>query len=181
MSPTTVTGLPQTTLEPPVLTGTQTTTTTTTTPPIRTQTLPPLTADDMPAPVSNIPTFPSVTNMTCDQLKAHILDLETTMATSRFAANVVDAYNTQLALAKSTYTTKCPLPSTQVNVSVTPPVTPPIGGGIFGGGGFGGGGGIGEPPADEVPVEEEQKKGINGLWLILGIGAVVYFLTRRSN
>lgn len=129
----------------------------------------------MEAPTTpTIPSFPSIVTMSCDELKGHIATLESTMATSKFTQPVADAYNAQLASAKSLYTTKCPITTTP-----TPPPPPaPIIGSIFGGGG---GGGLGEPPAEEeAPVQEEKKSGSGGLLLILAIVAGVYFLVRKK-
>lgn len=123
--------------------------------------------------IDTIPTFPNWDTLTCESLRAKISELESTMATSRFAQNVVDAYNSQLAYARSLVTTKCyvaPPPAVVV------PVTPPSGG-VFGGGG--GGGGFGQEPSAEAPQVEEPKSNI-GLFLIIGVVGALYFLLRKK-
>jgi len=132
-----------------------------------------------------LPTFPDWSTLDCASLTTQIASLQSTMATSRFAnSTIADAYNNALATAQSTFTTKCPTPSTNVNVSVTTPTAtiPPIvsgGGGVFGGGG---GGGIGEPPTDEVPTTEVPQTSGKKTWLLLlVIVGGLYLLTRKKS
>jgi hypothetical protein len=123
------------------------------------------------APKTDLPTFPNWDTLNCESLKAKISELESTMATSRFAPNVVDTYNSQLAYARSLVSSKC---------YVTPPSTttlaPVVGGGVFGGGG---GGGFGQEPSTETPQVEEKKSNI-GLFLVIGVVGGLYFLLRKK-
>lgn len=121
--------------------------------------------------INTIPTFPNWDTLNCESLKAKISELESTMATSRFAQNVVDAYNSQLAYARSLVSTKC-----YVAPTPTPPPAPAIGGGVFGGGG---GGGFGQEPSADVPQAEEKKSNI-GLFLVIGVVGGLYFLLRKK-
>jgi hypothetical protein len=123
--------------------------------------------------VTNLPNFPVWSSLDCVTLKDKIAEYNAILSTSKFAQNIVDAYNTEIAKAQGIYNGKC---------NVTPPapasiVLPPIGGGgIFGGGG---GGGFGEPPIDEVAPIEDEKNNM-GIYLIIGGIALIYFLTRKK-
>lgn len=121
--------------------------------------------------VDTLPNFPVWSTLDCTTLKDKIAEYNAILSTSRFAQNVVEAYNTEIAKAQAIYNGKC---------NVTPPapapiIAPSIGGGIFGGGG----GGFGEPPIDEVAPIEEKKSNM-GIYLIIGGIALVYFLTRKK-
>jgi hypothetical protein len=129
-----------------------------------------------------IPEFPNLSNMSCADLNAEISRLSSIMATSRFPPNVGNAYNNQLALAKTLYTTKCPVTPPAPPTPVIPviPVEPIGGGGGGFGGGFGGGGGM--APEDELPQEEiapEESGSGKGILLLLAIIGGLYFLTRK--
>lgn len=120
--------------------------------------------------ISTLPTFPTWDNLDCNTLSSEISRLQTLLATSKFAQNVIDAYNTEIAKATAIKTIKCPSTNTAVIV--------PTGGG-FGGGG---GGGIGEPPTNEEPKAEEVKGGNKKtLLVVLGIVGLLYLLTKKSN
>jgi hypothetical protein len=122
----------------------------------------------MPKLISTIPTFPIWDSLDCASLKTQIAQLNATLSTSKFAQNVVDAYNTEIAKAQSVYNVKCDVAQPPTNVIL------PVGGGIFGGGG---GGGIGEPPTDEAPTQEKK----NYSWLIIiAILGGAYFLLRKK-
>mgnify|MGYP003643697443 CR=1 FL=1 len=124
--------------------------------------------------VSDLPTFPIWSSLDCTTLKDKIAEYNATLSTSRFAQNIIEAYNTEIAKAQGIYNGKCNATPT----TTTPPIAI-IGGG---GGGFGGGGGgLGEPPPSDEIIEEEKKGGINGLLLILGVVGVLYFLTKKSS
>ena len=147
-------------------------TTTTTTPPIDTTI------------ITEIPTFPNLSDMNCTDLNSEIARLSAVIAVSRFSMQVANAYNNQLATAKTLYNTKCPIKKLDDTTLVLTPiggvVTPPIGGG--GGGIFGGGGG-GVAPDEEVPQEvapDESGKRI-GLFLVLAIIGGLYYLTRKRS
>ena len=108
--------------------------------------------------VVTLPNFPNWELLDCSTLKSEIARIEGTMATSKFSAEVANAYNNALAIAKPLYNTKCPIN----------PIT--IGGG--------GGGGLGEAPTDTTtPVA--TKKSYTWLWILLAIGGA-YFLTRKK-
>lgn len=144
--------------------------------PVPQTTTPTTTVTDAPV-VDTLPTFPVWSSLDCTTLRDKIAEYNAILSTSRFAQNIVDAYNTEIAKAQAIYNTKC---------NVTPPAPSPApitilpvgggGGGIFGGGG--GGGGLGEPPTDVAPVVEEKSN--LGLYLILGGLALLYFLTRKK-
>jgi YD repeat-containing protein len=134
-------------------------------------------------PPMEIPTFPDLSSMNCTDLNAEISRLTAVIAVSRFPMNVANAYNNQLATAKTLYNTKCPIKTRDEVLVLTP-----IGGGgastIGGGGGgiFGGGGG-GIAPEEEVPQEvapDESGKRI-GLFLVLAIIGGLYYLTRKRS
>jgi hypothetical protein len=155
---------------------------TTTTPP-RDNTL------DAEIPPMEIPEFPNLSNMNCTDLNSEVVRLTAIMAVSRFPPNVGNAYNNQLATAKTLYTTKCPIKNLDNKELILTPiggiVTPPIGGGGGGigggiGGGFGGGGGM--APEEELPQEEiapEESGSGKGILLLLAIIGGLYFLTRK--
>jgi len=132
------------------------------------------TSGSSPKIIDTLPTFPVWSSLDCTTLKDKVAEYNALLSTSRFAPNVVEAYNTAIATAQGIYNTKC---------NVTPPapapiVLPPIGGGGFGGGG---GGGFGEPPKDEVaPPVEEKKKSNMGIFLIIGGIGLLYLLTRKK-
>jgi YD repeat-containing protein len=135
-------------------------------------------------PPMEIPTFPDLSSMNCTDLNSEIARLSAVIAVSRFPMNVANAYNNQLATAKTLYNTKCPIKKLDDTTLVLTPiggvVTPPIGGG--GGGIFGGGGG-GVAPEEEVPQEvapDESGKRI-GLFLVLAIIGGLYYLTRKRS
>lgn len=122
-----------------------------------------------PRLITTIPTFPIWDSLDCASLKTQIAQLNATLSTSKFAQNVVDAYNTEIAKAQSVYNVKCDVAQPPTNV-----ILPVGGGGIFGGGG---GGGIGEPPTDEAPTQEKK----NYSWLIIiAILGGAYFLLRKK-
>lgn len=125
--------------------------------------------------VDTLPNFPVWSSLDCTTLKDKIAEYNAILSTSRFAQNIVDAYNTEIAKAQAIYNTKCNVTPPTPAPTPNPIVLPPIGGGIFGGGG----GGFGEPPSDAVvpPVEEKNNMGI---YLILGGLALLYFLTRKK-
>jgi hypothetical protein len=118
--------------------------------------------------------------MNCTDLTSEIARLSGIIAVSKFSMSVANAYNNQLALAKTTSTSKCSR-STNEPLVLIPSTDIGGGGGGIGGGGFGGGGGIGEPPPSDEIIEEEKKGGINGLLLILGVVGVLYFLNKKSS
>jgi hypothetical protein len=123
--------------------------------------------------VTTLPNFPVWDSLDCATLKSKIAEYNAILSTSRFAQNIVDAYNTEIAKAQAIYNTKC-------NIAPPPPSTPTITlpiGGIFGGGG---GGGFGAPPSDEVPPMEEVVDNKKGIFIILAIIGAVYFLTRKK-
>jgi hypothetical protein len=116
-----------------------------------------------------LPTFPNWSSLDCTSLKDWIDRINSTLSTSRFTTDIANAYNNALASANATYTTKC---YTNPNAIVVLPS-----GGI-GGGGIGGG--VGATDEEQLPQAEENKSN-NGLFLILGIVGVLYFLTRKKN
>lgn len=142
---------------------------------------------DAPADTTmEIPTFPDLSSMNCTDLNSEIARLSAVIAVSRFPMNVANAYNNQLATAKTLYNTKCPIKKLDDTTLVLTPiggvVTPPIGGGRGGGGIFGGGGG-GIAPEEGVPQEvapDESGKRI-GLFLVLAIIGGLYYLTRKRS
>ena len=70
-----------------------------------------------PTPVT-LPTFTNVASMSCDGLTAEITRIENIVRTTRFTSTAIaDAYNRQLASAKTLKTSKC-------NVTPTPTPTP---------------------------------------------------------
>jgi hypothetical protein len=129
--------------------------------------------------VDELPTFPVWSSLDCVTLKDKIAEYNAILSTSRFAQNIIDAYNTAIATAQGIYNGKC-------NVTPPTPITPitpivEIGGG--GGGGFGGGGGGSAPeepqPQEEVAPDESGKR--IGIILVLALIGGLYFLTRKSN
>jgi hypothetical protein len=152
--------------------------------------------------ISNIPLFPNLSSMNCADLTSEIARLSSIMATSKFTPEVGNAYNNQLASAKSLYENKCtrqdrgdeiifvkppifdtptPTPPTPIDTPVDKPIDTPVGGGGFGGGGFGGGGGI-EPEPEQPPVEEgtpAKKDNRMGIIVLLAVIGGLYFLTRK--
>ena len=158
-------------------------------------TTPPRTITEVAPPIDaqvdttmQIPVFPDLSTMNCTDLNSEIARLSAVIAVSRFPVDVANAYNNQLATAKTLYTTKCPIRSINDNTLVLTPiggsVTPPViggggGGGI--GGGFGGGGG-GMAPEEELLQEEvapEQGGSRTGILLLLAVVGGLYLLTRR--
>lgn len=128
-------------------------------------------------PPIEIPTFPDLSSMNCTDLNSEIARLSAVIAVSRFPIEVANAYNNQLATAKTLYNTKCPIKKTDEVLVLTP-----IGGGVRGGGIFGGGGG-GIAPEEEVPQEvapDESGKRI-GLFLVLALIGGLYYLTRKRS
>jgi hypothetical protein len=138
--------------------------------------VPPTTTTVADAPVvDTLPTFPVWSSLDCTTLRDKIAEYNAILSTSRFAQNIVDAYNTEIAKAQAIYNTKCNItPPTPSPAPAPITILPVGGGGIFGGGG----GGLGEPPTDVAPVEEEKSN--LGLYLILGGLALLYFLTRKK-
>jgi hypothetical protein len=127
-----------------------------------------------PSPKTNVttlPNFPVWDSLDCATLKSKIAEYNATLSTSRFAQNIVDAYNTEIAKAQAIYNTKCNI------APPTPTILLPTGG-IFGGGG--GGGGFGAPPSDEAPPIQEAVDNKKGIFIILAIIGAVYFLTRKK-
>lgn len=193
--PVTSTGNPittNTTTNPP--TSTPTDTPTSTLPPISTTT-PPVQSDETivaqqnciasggawingacvlnPSPrtdVNTLPNFPVWDSLDCATLKSKIAEYNATLSTSRFAQNIVDAYNTEIAKAQAIYNTKCNI------TPPTPTILVPNVGGVFGGGG----GGFGSPPSDEAPPMAEVVDNKKGILIILAIIGAVYFLTRKK-
>ena len=117
----------------------------------------------------DLPTFPNWSSLDCTSLKDWIDRINSTLSTSRFTPDIATAYNNALTSANATYTTKCYSAS---NPIVVIPSTG--GGGLFGGGGGGG-------SADEPLPQVEEKKSNSGLFLVLGIAGLIYFLTRKKN
>lgn len=115
-----------------------------------------------------LPSFPNWSSLDCTSLKDWIDRINSTLSTSKFSADIANAYSNALASANASYTTKCYSSSTPIVVLPTP--TTPIGGG------FGGGGAT---PEEEGIPQVEEKKTNNGLFLIIGIAGLVYFLTRK--
>jgi hypothetical protein len=123
--------------------------------------------------VDTLPNFPVWDSLDCTTLKTKIAEYNAILSTSRFSATVVDAYNTEIAKGNAVYNAKCNVPSTPP-IAIIPTEL------VGRGGGFGGGGGgLGEEPVVQEPIKEE-KKGMGGLLLLLGIVGVVYYLTRKS-
>jgi len=124
--------------------------------------------------VTELPTFPNWDSLNCTALKSEIDKINQLMATSKFAPEIVNAYNTQLALANQSLLKNC---SSKPTPPPTPiiPVVPVGGGGIFGGGG---GGGFGEEPQAEVP-QEEPKSGFKQLLIVLGVIGVAYYFLKK--
>jgi hypothetical protein len=120
--------------------------------------------------VTTLPNFPVWDSLDCATLKSKIAEYNATLSTSRFAQNIVDAYNTEIAKAQAIYNTKCNI------APPTPTILLPTSG-IFGGGG---GGGFGAPPSDEVPPMAEVVDNKKGIFIILAIIGAVYFLTRKN-
>lgn len=115
-----------------------------------------------------LPTFPNWSSLDCTSLKDWIDRINSTLSTSKFSSDIANAYNNALSSANATYTTKCYTNPNAIVVLPTP--TTPIGGG------FGGGGAA---PEEEGIPQVEEKKSNNGLFLIIGIAGLVYFLTRK--
>lgn len=135
---------------------------------------PPLTDTEMKCTTtSDLPTFPDWSTLDCTSLKDWIDRINSTLATSKFSADIATAYSNALASANATYTTKCYTNPTPIVVVPTPTTETPLGGS----GGIGGGGGGGS--TDDSLPQVEEKKSNNGLFLILGIAGLVYFLTRK--
>jgi len=116
----------------------------------------------------DLPTFPDFSTLDCTSLKDWVAKINSLLATSRFTPDIATAYNNALASANASYTTKCYVNPSAVVVIPDAPI---------GGGGFGGGGGS----ADEGLPQVEEKKNNNGLFLILGVIGVLYFLTRKKD
>jgi hypothetical protein len=121
--------------------------------------------------VNTIPNFPVWDSLDCTTLKSKIAEYNATLSTSRFAQNVVDAYNTEIAKAQAIYNTKCPIKD-----ETTAIIIPPNVGGVFGGGGFG------EPPSDEsgMTTEETSSNNKTTFLVLLGIVGLLYLLTRKK-
>jgi hypothetical protein len=130
--------------------------------------------------VSDLPTFPVWSTLDCVTLKDKIAEYNAILSTSRFAQNIIDAYNTAIATAQGIYNGKCIVTPPTPITPITPIVE--IGGGGFGGG-FGGGGGGSAPeepqPQEEVAPDESGKR--IGIILVLALIGGLYFLTRKSN
>jgi hypothetical protein len=113
------------------------------------------------------PTFPNWASLDCATLKSSIDSLNQTMAVSRFTTDVVNLYNTQLAVAKDLLQKNCP------NESPTTDVTA---------GGFGGGGGGGATPEEQPATEDtavvESTDNTKMLLVLVGIGVGLYFLMK---
>ena len=128
-----------------------------------------------PKLIDTLPTFPVWSTLDCVTLKDKIAEYNAILSTSKFAQNVIDAYNTAIATAQGIYNGKC-------NVTPPAPITPLIP--VIGGGGIFGGGGGGSAPEDEQPQEEvapnESGKKI-GIILILALIGGLYFLTRKKS
>jgi hypothetical protein len=130
--------------------------------------------------VDELPTFPVWSTLDCITLKDKIAEYNAILSTSRFAQNIIDAYNTAIATAQGIYNGKCIVTPPTPITPITPIVE--IGGGGFGGG-FGGGGGGSAPeepqPQEEVAPDESGKR--IGIILVLALIGGLYFLTRKSN
>jgi hypothetical protein len=102
------------------------------------------------------------------------------MMTARFSdTTILDAYNTQIALGETTYSSKCNATPTTPPIAIITTPEPSSGGGGIGGGG--GGGGLGEPPSDEASTEEAPKPSSKKTWLVLlGVIGLLYLLTKKS-
>lgn len=154
------------------------------TPPMGDTTITTTPIDTLPT-TSTLPTFPSWNTLDCNAIRSEVDRLKSVMMQSRFNdVATLDAYNTQISLGETTYTSKCNTPSTPSTPAIAIIPTPEVGGGGGGGGGFGGGGGggIGEPPpSDEVTEEAPQSGSKKGLLLILGLIGVLYLLTKKSS
>jgi hypothetical protein len=103
------------------------------------------------------------------------------MMTARFSdTTILDAYNTQIALGETTYSSKCNATPTTPPIAIISTPEPSSGGG-GGIGGGGGGGGLGEPPSDEASTEEAPKPSSKKTWLVLlGVIGLLYLLTKKS-
>jgi hypothetical protein len=99
------------------------------------------------------------------------------LATGTFSGRVVDAYNTQLATARTIRAAKCIKKEDTTTPTIILPTTPITGGGGFGGGG---GGGLGESPIEGTPTIEEPKSN-KMIFVILGLIGLLYFLSKKSN
>jgi hypothetical protein len=72
-------------------------------------------------PTEPLPTFTNVATMSCDGLTAEITRIENIVRTTRFSSTAIaDAYNRQLASAKTLKTSKCNV------VTPPPPPNPPL-------------------------------------------------------
>jgi len=129
--------------------------------------------------ITSLPTFPDYSTLDCSALQSEISRIQLIVSAGGLTTEVANAYNTALATAKSTYTSKCNIPS-PAPVIIAPVPTPAVGGGFHGGGG---GGGIGEPPADETATTEQTDttSGSGKSWLfILALIGGLYFLTKSG-
>jgi len=122
-----------------------------------------------PPVVDTLPNFPVWSSLDCVTLKDKIAEYNAILSTSRFAQNIIDAYNTAIATAQGIYNGKC-------NVTPPAPIVPIVGG--FGGGG--GGSAPEEPIIEEEVAPDESGKRI-GIFLVLALIGGLYFLTRKSN
>jgi hypothetical protein len=133
--------------------------------------------------IDTIPTFPNWDTLDCTTLDAQITSLANTLAMGSFTQRVVDAYNTQLALARNIRNTKCPIKD-NTTTAIIVPTTDTSGGGGGGIGGGGGGGGLGEPPSDESGTSTEETTSTTNnkktFFILLGIVGLLYLLTRKK-
>lgn len=127
--------------------------------------------------INTIPNFPNWDSLDCSALDSQISALSNTLATGTFSGRVVDAYNTQLATARTIRAAKCIKKEDTTTPTIILPTTPTTGGGGFGGGG---GGGLGESPIEGTPTIEEPKSN-KMIFVILGLIGLLYFLSKKSN
>lgn len=139
---------------------------------------------DMPPTDTVMVSFPDWNSLSCDAIKAGILDLQNALTVIRVPQSVRDEYNRQISLGKSIYESKCRKADTAPTSTgggigillggpgyISSPKGGPTGGPTRGSSGASGAGG-GE--------KKEEKKPFPWLLIVVG-GAALYFLTKGKD